>query len=179
MAVPIPSSALTLGFRERLIVSEMTDQCIPPPGTLTIRAMVRVGPWTVRQVHYQQTVTNCERCDARIKEIWECEVDLDSPRLSELGGKSVWLIGSTCGPTLMMVSEATWKVCERPLKGQLRLAIRTQRVINAARDQGYPDLPDFVEERFPLILAGTLEERSRKHLGMVVTTHGRWLKLWK
>jgi len=157
----------------------MNDQRIPPPGTLTIRAMVRVGPWTVRQVHYQPIVTNCERCDARIKEIWECEVDFDSPRLSELGGKSVWLIGSTCGPTLMMVSEETWRQHERPLKSQLRLATRTQRVINAAREQRYSDLPDFVEERFPLILAGTLEERLRKHLGMVVTTHGRRLKLWK
>lgn len=152
---------------------------VPPPGTLTIRAMVRVGPWTVRNVYYRQTFTNCERCDARLKEVWECEVDADSPRIVELGGKNIWLIGSTCGPTLMMVSEETWRRHEKPLKSTVRLATRTQRVIDAARATNYTRLPDFVEERLPLLLDGTLPERPRKHLGAVVTTHGRWLGLWK
>ena len=52
---------LTFGLGARLMASEMNDQRIPPPGTLTIRAMVRVGPWTVRHVYYQPIVTNCER----------------------------------------------------------------------------------------------------------------------
>jgi hypothetical protein len=152
---------------------------VPPPGTLTILAMVRVGPWTIRNV-YLGDWTNCERCDARHKEVWECEVDSDSPRLAtDLGGKVVWCIGSTCGPTLMLVSDEEWKERERPIKSVLRLAIRTRRVIDVARVQNNGNLPAFVEERLQLLLEGALPEREKRHLGMVVTTHGRWLKLWK
>lgn len=159
----------------------MTTQSkfVPAPGPLTIRAMVRVGPWTIRNV-YLGDWTNCERCDVRHKAVWECEVDADSPRLAtDLGGKAVWRIGSTCGPTLMLVSNEEWNERERPIKSGLRLARRTWQVINAARAQNYGDLPEFVEERLQLLLEGELPERQKRHLGMVVTTHGRWLKLWK
>lgn len=150
-----------------------------PPGTLTIRAMVRVGPWLIRHV-YRGEWTRCERCGARHKEVWECEVDPESPRLgSDLGGKAVWRIGSTCGPALMQVSESTWSRHERPIRSTLRIAVRARQVIEAAKAQDDGDLPAFVEERLEVLLKGELPERLKRHLGAVVAAHGRRLKIWK
>lgn len=70
---------------------------------LTIRAMVRVGPWVLETVERDDEGTNCDRCDEPIKEIWTCTVDTDWKRLGTLDGKRRWRIGSTCGPTLLEV----------------------------------------------------------------------------
>lgn len=149
-----------------------------PTSIVTIRAMVRVGPWTVEEVRKELESTHCERCDAEIKEVWVCRVDEGSPRLEELDGKAVWRIGSTCGPTLIAVSDEMWHEHEKPLKSRLRLALRATAVLNTARERSYK-LPAFIEERTQELLDGTLADRLRRHLGLVVTTQGRMLKLWK
>lgn len=48
---------------------------------LTIRAMVRVGPWTVLDIERVSPAERCERCGTRIREVWVCEVP-DIPRRS-------------------------------------------------------------------------------------------------
>jgi hypothetical protein len=143
---------------------------------LTIRAMVRVGPWTVRDIERMPVAEHCERCETTIKEVWVCEVDSSYERLSELGGKTLWRIGNHCGPTLMEVSERVWKDSTGPAVRRLRYAKRAERLIAAAAKAKY-ELPDFVEGRFPALLDGTLEERLIRHLGVVMTTHERRLKL--
>src|SRR5688572_19909538 len=73
--------------------------------TITISAMVRVGPWTVESVQHGPW-RRCDRCGARHREVWVCTVDSDAAELLvTLRGQPTWHIGSTCGPTLMRVSE--------------------------------------------------------------------------
>lgn len=145
---------------------------------LTINAMVRVGPWTIREVNYSKTWTHCERCNERIKEVWVCEVDSDSDLVNTtLDGQRVWRIGSTCGPTLMDVSNGAWKGTSKDLRSRIQLAKRVLKVLTLVRQTGYEDLPDFVEERFQMLLEGTLPEGLRRHLGLMLTWHERQLGL--
>lgn len=141
---------------------------------LTIRAMVRVGPWIVREVMKQADFTSCQRCGTSIKEIWVCEVDVDSERIRELGGQRVWAIGSTCGPTLLEVSEAEWSKLERPLARRLKLLARIDRLIAASASGGHV-LPSVVVQRRGALVDGTAKDREMRHLGLVVGAQMRIL----
>jgi hypothetical protein len=75
---------------------------------ITIEAMVRVGPWLVERVHHGHW-RNCDRCDADYKEVWVCVIEADDSTVgTHLGGKRTWQIGSTCGPKLMLLTDAFW-----------------------------------------------------------------------
>jgi hypothetical protein len=100
---------------------------------LTIRAMVRVGPWIVETLEHDERWTNCERCSERIKWIYVCRVDADSPQLIALGGKPVWRIGSTCGPTLMMVSDQVWHDGTQERFTAIKLVRRATMVLELAK----------------------------------------------
>ena len=144
---------------------------------LTIRAMVRVGPWTVRAVERDENWTSCERCTESIKEIWVCEVDPSYDELlSELGGQLVWRIGSTCGPTLMKVSKDYWKRETKSILKRLRLLKRIEKLIPAAHSAGQT-LPALIEERAQLVANDTLDYRLTGHLGLVLTRFERMLGL--
>ncbi len=145
---------------------------------LTIRTMVRVGPWVVERVERDEGGTTCERCSKQgIKEIWVCTVDADSDRLKALGGKRTWRIGSHCGPTLWNVSEETWKENTKPIESRIRLAIRVQSVL--ACEGLNPRTRGLLAERLPLLLEGTLGANLQRHLGSLTAAHGRALGLWK
>jgi hypothetical protein len=145
---------------------------------ISINTMVRVGPWTIERVDRDENWTNCERCDERIKEIWVCTVDEQFVDLAKLDGKRTWRIGSTCGPTLIDVSNQHWKDGTRGIRAKVRLVTRVITLLEAARAKNHR-LPEFIEPRLALLLAGTIDERAQKHLGLVMTTQGRWLNLWK
>jgi hypothetical protein len=145
---------------------------------LTINAMVRIGPWIVTTIEHLDKQTNCERCSTSILEVWVCEVDADSPRLGELGGKSLWRIGSTCGPTLMQVSDERWKSETSLATKRLRLLKRVDRLQAVALAREHT-LPEFVVGRRQSLIDGTLEDRRFRHLGLVVSTHERRLGLKK
>lgn len=145
---------------------------------LTIRAMVRVGPWVAERVEREEEGSVCERCSKQgIKEIWVCTVDADSDRLQALGGKPTWRIGSHCGPILWNVSEETWKENAKPVESRIRLAIRVQKVLSC---EGLnPRTRGLLAERLPLLLEGTLGAGLQRHLGSLTAAHGRGLGLWK
>ena len=126
-------------------------------GTITISAMVRVGPWTVESVAHGPW-RQCDRCNARHREVWTCTVDADAEELSEhLNGQRTWRIGSTCGPLLMQVSDEIWKNETKATQKTLRLLLDARRAIHAADEYGieYWALPHIIE-RADLLRRGEL-----------------------
>jgi len=135
--------------------------------------MVKVGPWTVESVMRNEIGQRCERCRTPIKEIWICTVDADSDQLVALKGQRTWQVGCECGPTLWALSEREWRNATAPIKSRLKLAMRTIRVLDAGAAEEYSK--PILEERLPKLLDGTLEERSKKQLGYIVTRQERIL----
>lgn len=139
---------------------------------LTIVAMVRVGPWVLQRIDVLGSGDErfpCERCDTKLREIWVCEVD-EGADLRELDGQRTWRIGSTCGPTLLSLSDEVWHEETRVLRSRLGLSKRLVRLLAAAQAQGH-SLPTFVTERLEPLLQGTMSERERKQLGNVMSHH--------
>lgn len=90
---------------------------------LTISIMARFGPWVLLRVedlapdkaHWQ----HCERCGEHIRYVYVCQVD---------GETKEWRIGSTCGPTLIKVSEAIWDKVAKAVARDLCLLHRALRL---------------------------------------------------
>lgn len=143
---------------------------------LTIRAMVRVGPWTILGVEWIPEWTSCQRCGERIKEVWVCEVDPVSERFEELRGQAIWRIGSDCGPKLLAVSDAVWKMARSPIQRRFRLLGRAERLIAVASVRGY-ELPPVVAQRLQGLADGTATDKEMRHLGLVIGTHAKKLRL--
>jgi len=75
---------------------------------ISIEAMVQVGPWLIKRVDDGEW-RNCDRCEADHKEVWICEIQAaDAIVEKNLDGKREWRIGSTCGPKLMLLTNAFW-----------------------------------------------------------------------
>lgn len=144
---------------------------------LTIKAMVRVGPWILEHVVYDVDWSKCERCGTNIKWIWTCTVDADSCELAALNGQRTWHIGSECGPNLMHVSDEKWGKSIGPVRSRIRLALRTQRVLNAGVE--LEDVRELLSERFSKLVEGTLPRYLQRHLGRVVASQGKRAGLWK
>ena len=132
---------------------------------LTIRAMVRVGPWVIETIERDDDGTHCERCPQAIKWIWVCRVDEDSPRLVELGGKAVWRIGSTCGPTLLMVSDEVWSGTTKAYLSAIKLIYRASVVLRIAaeREDHHWSLKS-IAERTEALRNGTLTPHLKSWL---------------
>lgn len=145
---------------------------------LTIRAMVRFGPWTLNDIERVDELEHCHRCNASIREVWVCEIESSHERSAELGDQTIWRIGNECGPALMQVSDEVWKHQTSPVRSRIRYAKRLEVLLKKASDARY-ELPAFVEERRVALLNGTLDERLLRHLGLVMTHHERQLGLRK
>lgn len=150
----------------------------PTPGAvITIPAMVRVGPWTLKAIERDENWSHCERCPTPIKEIWVCEVDeADEAMLVKLEGKRAWRIGSTCGPVLLEVSEQVWKQSTQAAQYRLNLWKRFERLIQVAREMG-AELPTLIHARGLLIPVPTMPAPKLRHLGHVMAIHERRLGL--
>ncbi len=138
--------------------------------TITISAMVRVGPWTVETVQHGPW-RRCDRCNARHREVWTCTVDADAAELATtLRGQQTWRIGSTCGPTLMLVSEAVWDSQTKALGKVLHLLVRARRAIAvaAARNHEYWAL-SLIVERTELLQRRELTPHLTRWLSSHVT----------
>jgi hypothetical protein len=144
---------------------------------LTIRAMVRFGPWTLTTIERVEQLEHCQRCDTKIREVWVCEVDAHH-NLDGLSGQSVWRIGSDCGPALMCVSDEVWHRETKVVSQRLRAAKRLDKLLHKAEAMNY-ELPESVAGSRDALLEGSLEERLQKHLGLVMTHHERKLGLRK
>lgn len=144
---------------------------------ITINAMVKVGPWTIGPVYYGQW-TRCERCKTPHKEVWTCTIDdsVDDATVAEkLLGRRKWLVGSTCGPTLEVVSNGKWSGPPKDLQKVVRLAIDASRAIKGGRTSKHEwHYLDLVEEWLPQLLAGTLDRHlqrvMRRHVNGVLNT---------
>lgn len=90
---------------------------------LTIHTMVRFGPWLLLRVEDLTLNTanwqRCERCGERIRYVYVCKVD---------GEAKEWRIGSTCGPTLIAVSDWLWTEAAQAAARNLMLLHRTLRL---------------------------------------------------
>jgi len=137
---------------------------------ITIRAMVKVGPWTVEDVEYGKW-RPCRRCKTMHKETWVCTIDPnvpDSVVKERLDGDRTWRVGSTCGPTLEMVSDHNWAGTTADLKKKVRLAVDATRAIKGGRASAHEwHFLHLVEAWLPQLLAGTLD----LHLQTVMRHH--------
>lgn len=150
---------------------------------ITVEAMVQVGPWLVRQVHHGHW-RNCDRCDADHKEVWVCETEADEATVAtHLDGKRVWRIGSTCGPKLMLLTDAVWGDGQSPsdfwdqktkgLSKRVKLAVDATRALAGAKamrlDSFYVPL---ILQRLEGLKQNLLTDREqsllRRHTGAVM-----------
>ena len=142
---------------------------------ITINAMVRVGPWTVEQVHHGKW-RQCDRCETDHKEVWVCTVNADESAIGALNGRRTWLIGSTCGPTLMLVSALEWRAQTKDLKRIIRLLLDARRAIEGARKHDDRDFYylELIAARAELLRQGLLDRQQqrvmRHHVSGVLTT---------
>ena len=90
---------------------------------LTIPVMARFGRWVLLRIDdlmpNKAEWENCERCREHIRYVFVCQVD---------GETKEWRIGSTCGPTLIAVSEAIWGDAIKNPKRDLLLLHRAYRL---------------------------------------------------
>ncbi len=136
--------------------------------TFTLRRMVRWGPWSFLGVHDKgRSHDRWERC-----EVEDCGKEIRYVHICQLDGEEhQWRIGSTCGPTLMHISEEEWNAAVRHADRDLRLLLRAQRLLRF--EHGTETLgtrflgSDWLEEIIELIQAGSLDgpTRMRKHHG--------------
>lgn len=167
---------------------------------ITIRAMVKIGPWTVEEVRYGEW-KKCRRCKTPHKETWVCTIDPDVPDAvvkERLGNDRTWCVGSTCGPTLEMVSDHDWAGTTKELQRAVKLAVRATHTIARARAAGYDaaaiasaqaaaeaagrdygwsnaSLLPIVAEDLALLLKGELHGRKFRRTSSLLTTLERWL----
>jgi hypothetical protein len=139
---------------------------------ITINAMVKVGAWTIGPIHYGST-RKCDRCGTSHNYVWVCtigdEVD-DATVEAKLHGKRVWQVGSKCGPTLEMVSDAKWSGPPKDLEKMIKLAVKAVQVLADARAAGIRDLClAWIEERLATLQRGELSP----HLRRVLSSHVR------
>ena len=138
--------------------------------------MVRVGPWTLESVQKDFSWTSCERCGRRIKEVWTCTVDADQVAiLDRLDGQATWRIGSTCGPTLLVVSKDVWKEHTKKTRRRLRLLIKLEKLIEEADAARFP-LPDLVATRRDQLISGQATDREVAHGGLLAAAQRRLLE---
>lgn len=85
--------------------------------------MARFGPWVLLRVDDlmpdKANWQYCERCGEHIRYAYVCQVD---------GETKEWRIGSTCGPTLIDVSDAIWDGVAEAVARDLRLLHRAFRL---------------------------------------------------
>src|SRR5205814_155935 len=88
-----------------------------------ISVMARFGPWVLLRVEdlmpNKANWQHCERCGEHIRYVYVCQVD---------GETKEWQIGSTCGPTLIAVSDAIWDGVAKAVARDLRLLHRALRL---------------------------------------------------
>ncbi|APR78531.1 Hypothetical protein A7982_03878 [Minicystis rosea] len=83
--------------------------------------------------------------------------------------KETWRIGSTCGPTLEMVSEELWDTVTAPFHTSLRHLLTLERL--SAWERNYPDCRPatyelgWAEQQRTKIVAGGLTRHQQKVLG--------------
>ena len=153
---------------------------------ITINAMVKVGRWTIGPVYWGPP-RQCDRCGTVHNYVYVCTIDPDVPDevvREKLLNERVWWVGSTCGPTLAMVSDAEWTMSDEEwtgsvklLKKSMMLAIRATRTIDEARRQGYDDsLLPYVLEDLALLLKNELSPRRQRRTGRLLTFIEGWLK---
>ena len=111
----------------------------------------------------------CDRCRTDHKEVWVCTVDADEVDIiAKLGGKRMWRVGSKCGPTLEMVSAASWAPQTKDLQRVVRLAVDATRVLEKAKAFGIDHLfLPWVVERLEFLKSGQLS----RHLQGVLRSH--------
>ncbi len=150
---------------------------------LTIPAMVRVGPWVLECIQRDPNSTKCERCSQRIKEVWQCTVDADETGiLNELDGRATWRIGSTCGPTLLGISNEVWKQNTQALKSRLNQLIKVVALIQESDAVGFElqgRVRTFLEEYERSLRDGTISEREVRHCGLIRARQERALEAYK
>lgn len=134
--------------------------------------MVRVGPWVVEDV-IDGEWRKCDRCGTDHKQVWVCTVDADQVDIiAKLGGKRTWRVGSTCGPTLEMVSNADWSAQTKELQRVVRLAVDATRTLAKARACGIDHLfLPWIVENLELLKNGTLS----RHKQRVLRHHVTWV----
>lgn len=92
---------------------------------LTIKMMVKLGPWTFLGIDDkgfdQERWEHCQiqGCGEHIRYVHVCQLDADSRE---------WRIGSTCGPTLIQISEEVWGRVANDAARNLKLLLRAERV---------------------------------------------------
>ena len=132
---------------------------------ITINAMVKVGPWTVERVDYGEW-RRCRRCKTPHKEVWVCTIDPqvnDATVAARLEGDRTWRVGSTCGPTLEMVSDHNWVGTTAELRKKVRLAVDATRAISGGRASAHEwHFLHLVEAWLPKLLDGTLDPRLQR-----------------
>jgi hypothetical protein len=147
---------------------------------ITISAMVKVGPWMVESVEYGKW-RPCRRCETMHKETWVCTIDPsvdDATVAARLQGDRTWRVGSTCGPTLEMVSDHNWAGTTKDLSRIVRLVVRATHTIAKARDAGYrrDSLMEEIAPDLELLKQGKLERRMQKRMGFLLTHIEKWLE---
>lgn len=153
---------------------------------ITINAMVKVGRWTIGPVYYGPP-RHCDRCATVHNYVYVCTVDPDVPDrvvAEKLQGERAWWVGSTCGPTLGMVSDATWTVSDEEWEGTvkdfkkvIKLVMRATATIEEAERQGYGDsLIPFVREDIALLLKNQLPARRRRAMTGLLRLVEEWLQ---
>lgn len=145
--------------------------------------MVRVGPWMLEYIQRDSSWTQCERCSRRIKEVWQCTVDANqSDILEPLDGQATWRVGSTCGPTLLSVSEDVWGQNTRDWTRRLNQLIKVTALIDEADRTGF-EFPEairtYLHEYQRKLSTGTIGERELRHCGLIRAVQGRALKAHK
>lgn len=146
---------------------------------ITIRAMVKIGPWTVEEVSHGPS-RKCDRCGTLHNYVWVCTID---PTVSNaivadrLEGRRTWRVGSTCGPTLEMVSAETWTGDTKELQKRIKLAVDAARVLADCDRAGYADLyVDTVREWQQPLINGTLSQHYQRVMGSHVRSIAKSLR---
>ena len=145
---------------------------------LTIRAMVKIGPWTIESIHRNSAGQNCDRCNTKHKIVWTCTVDPANQETPYPNGKSQWEIGSTCGPTLIDVSDQVWKEATKEPLRRHKLLEQLDRLIIVAEENSH-SLPKHLIDYRPSLIDGTISERSKRHIGNLMASHERKLGMRK
>lgn len=90
--------------------------------------------------------------------------------LVTLRGQPTWHIGSTCGPTLMRVSEEVWHSETDAVAKVIHLLVRARRTLATASERGYDSWPvGLIAERTELLQRGKLSPHLTRWLSSHVT----------
>lgn len=145
---------------------------------LTIRMMVRLGPWMflgVDDKSFDQTKwENCEieDCGEHIRYVHVLKRN-DDPR--------EWRIGSTCGPKLEDISEAMWGRATKDAALYVKLLHRAERIkeLEAGPDaQLVGQLgPNWVDPMIALLKSGELSRKTLPFKNYSVTNDLQVIKL--